>query len=95
MVLETQNPKASRTKKTSPSGGGSSKEKSSRSSGSSDAVHAGDHAGPSNKGGGGFVTADCLAPINRERERNAEHLLSIAGNPSSVGILLSYLVYYF
>jgi hypothetical protein len=72
-------------------GGGSSGE---RSSGGSDAVHAGDHAGPSNNGCGGFVTTECLAPINGERERNAERLLNMAGNPSSVAILLSYLVYY-
>ena len=65
-----------------------------RSSGSSDAVHAGDHAGPHNNGGGGFVTTECLAPINGERERNVERLLSMAGNPSSVAILISYLAYY-
>lgn len=65
-----------------------------RSSGSSDAVHAGDHAGPHNNGGGGFVTTECLAPINGERERNAERLLSMAGNPSSVAILIAYLAYY-
>ncbi|KAL3798644.1 hypothetical protein ACHAW5_008399 [Stephanodiscus triporus] len=52
------------------------------------------YAGSSNKGGG-FVTPDCLAPINEERERTAERLLGMVGNPSSTGILVSYFVYYF
>ncbi len=43
---------------------------------------------------GGFVTPECLAPINEERERHAELLLSMAGNPSSMGIVLSYSVYF-
>ena len=51
------------------------------------------NARPSNQGGG-FVTPDCLAPINEERERNSELLLSMAGNLSSMGIVLSYFVYY-
>ncbi|KAL7539957.1 hypothetical protein ACHAXR_009773 [Thalassiosira sp. AJA248-18] len=47
----------------------------------------------SNKGGG-FVTPDCLAPINQERESNAESLLKMAGAPSSKFVLLSYVIYY-
>jgi hypothetical protein len=58
----------------------------------SDADFAG-NARPSNQGGG-YVTPDCLAPINEERERCAERLLIVAGNPSSTGIVLSYFVYY-
>jgi len=46
------------------------------------------------KGGGGFVTPDCLQPINEERESNAERLLNMAGPPSSKAILLTYAIYY-
>jgi hypothetical protein len=46
------------------------------------------------RGGGGFVTPDCLAPINDKRERNAEWLLNLSGNPSSLIVLLFYFVFY-
>jgi len=45
-------------------------------------------------GGGGFVTPDCLAPINDKRERNAERVLNLAGNPSSLIVVLVYFVFY-
>ena len=41
----------------------------------------------------GFVTPECLAPINEDRERKAEYLLRLAsGGPGS--ILLVYIIYY-
>jgi len=65
-------------------------------------VDAGDDSSPtsgnmaniaSNKGGG-FVTPECLAPINEERESNAESLIQMAGTPSSHAVLLAYAIYY-
>ena len=44
--------------------------------------------------GGGFVTPDCIAPINDKRERNAERVLNLAGNPSSLIVVLVYFVFY-
>ena len=44
--------------------------------------------------GGGFVTTDCIAPINDKRERNAERVLNLAGNPSSLIVVLVYFVFY-
>ena len=47
----------------------------------------------SNKKGGGFVTGECLAPINEERETRAERLLKIA-EASPRATVIAYLVYY-
>jgi len=46
------------------------------------------------RGGGGFVTPDCLRPINAERESSATRLLNLTGSPSSVAILLMYCIFY-
>ena len=48
----------------------------------------------SNKCGGGFVTPECLAPLNDERERKAELLLKMAGPPTARAILMAYIIYY-
>ncbi|KAL7436767.1 hypothetical protein ACHAXH_007775 [Discostella pseudostelligera] len=47
-----------------------------------------------NNQGGGFVTPECLAVINDEREANAERLLKLTGAPSAMAVLLSYAIYY-
>ena len=48
----------------------------------------------SNKGGG-FVTPECLAPINEERESAAAEYVKMAGPPSATAVLLAYAIYYF
>ncbi|KAL7545030.1 hypothetical protein ACHAWF_008399 [Thalassiosira exigua] len=44
--------------------------------------------------GGGFVTPDCLAPINEERETKSRRLLCLTGSQSAHAVLLVYAVYY-
>lgn len=43
---------------------------------------------------GGFVTPECLAQINDEREATAERLLKLTGTPSAIATVLLYVVYY-
>jgi hypothetical protein len=47
-----------------------------------------------NNQGGGFVTPECLAQINDEREAKSERLLKLTGTPSAMVSVLSYAVYY-
>jgi len=60
--------------------------------------HCSDHVDLSstrnNNQGGGFVTPECLALINDEREAKAERLLKLTGAPSAMAVLLSYAIYY-
>ena len=44
--------------------------------------------------GGGFVTPECLSPINEERESSAEMTISFAGPTSVQAVLLVYAMYY-
>lgn len=44
--------------------------------------------------GGGFVTPECLAPINEEREHRATRLINWAGTPTSKVVLFIFFLYY-
>lgn len=44
--------------------------------------------------GGGFVTPECLSPINEEREFHSERIIRFAGPTTVHGVLLAYAVYY-
>ncbi|KAL3793636.1 hypothetical protein ACHAWO_001685 [Cyclotella atomus] len=44
--------------------------------------------------GGGFVTPECLSPINEERESYAEGIISFAGPTTVQAVLLAYAMYY-
>lgn len=44
--------------------------------------------------GGGFVTPECLSPINEERESYAERVIAFAGAASVKAVLLAYAAYY-
>jgi hypothetical protein len=44
--------------------------------------------------GGGFVTAECLSPINEERESYAERIIAFAGATTVRAVLLAYAIYY-
>jgi hypothetical protein len=44
--------------------------------------------------GGGFVTPECLSPINEERESCAEQIIAYAGPTAVQAVLLAYAMYY-
>ena len=44
--------------------------------------------------GGGFVTPECLSPINEERESYAERIIRFAGPATAQAVLLAYALYY-
>eukprot|EP00956_Cyclotella_meneghiniana_P029554 scaffold71988_cov47-Cyclotella_meneghiniana.AAC.5 len=44
--------------------------------------------------GGGFVTPECLSPINEERESHAERIIRFAGPATAQAVLLAYALYY-
>ncbi|KAL3779172.1 hypothetical protein HJC23_002023 [Cyclotella cryptica] len=44
--------------------------------------------------GGGFVTHECLSPVNEERESFAERVITFAGAASVKVVLLAYTLYY-
>ncbi len=47
-----------------------------------------------NNQGGGFVSPECLAQINDEREAIVERLLKLTGTPSAIATVISYAIYY-
>jgi len=46
------------------------------------------------RSGGGFVSPDCIAPINQVREDIAKQIINLAGRPAAIFTVLCYAIYY-